>query len=797
MKVKNKLKKAFTLIELIVVIAVIAVLAGVSVAAYFGVTESAKKSNLEAKSNQLETLFLMFNVENGDYENKLDKGYLNKFATYAKDNGLEDSFRYRIINLQDEEGTPVAGQVKGVVFLISEDNYYKYYVFDSDLNFSYPLYESSLIKDDNELKNDLLICPVLDSSTKAEINGVNSIDSLFPEYTIVTDEDGNEVYVSAYYKYTVYENDDVFGTYYVPIESTLADSYPAIFGDRQITIGEDTVDYNFNLYFRDDNTIFDENKIYEVDVNLDESTSYDEDGRYIVNEIDLIYEDRTDVDTNLDNYEAVLYDYTNNKTTYFGDLDSFIEMSNNGEYNNLTNNVYLFIGDATLEQDYTLPRGWTMIVDFINKSDTTAMSSLINSYPIDKLSGNDTSIKENDRRAINKFDKITGEVSMATNKPVITQNKVNELSISNGVTLNIEGDLRVEGFAGIASGNKGFGVGDYGSINNNGVINIKSTGKLRAIGEITGDGEINLESGSVAYELFKFQDFRGGNSSIGFFDYASFPLMLYEINQIECKLNVNSGSTYKLISSVYADEKFNDLSLNYISDSDGLFKMNESDCLFSKKIDDNRVVVKFEKGNFSNSSVSFSLAKVGGIIDIEVNSTDYPFPFTNTDIIIENDTILNFNKDSSTIIIMPDSSITNKGTINVSSKNELAFFELSENEYQQMKEKYDSNNNSKKAKLDEEMYKFIFKRKVDKQFNNNGIINVDSSSSIYINNYEIEGNFLIAPSSSDSYGYLYCVEYNKDYGLSDIFKLLNIYSSGPGGKKSNAVFESVTINALK
>ena len=47
MKMNKKLKKGFTLVELVVVIAVIAILAGVSVGAYFGITESANQSKAD------------------------------------------------------------------------------------------------------------------------------------------------------------------------------------------------------------------------------------------------------------------------------------------------------------------------------------------------------------------------------------------------------------------------------------------------------------------------------------------------------------------------------------------------------------------------------------------------------------------------------------------------------------------------------------------------------------------------------------------------------------------------------
>ena len=54
--IRTKAKRAFTLIELVVVIAVIAILAGVSVAAYFGVTNSARESVALQEGEQLKTL---------------------------------------------------------------------------------------------------------------------------------------------------------------------------------------------------------------------------------------------------------------------------------------------------------------------------------------------------------------------------------------------------------------------------------------------------------------------------------------------------------------------------------------------------------------------------------------------------------------------------------------------------------------------------------------------------------------------------------------------------------------------
>ena len=65
MQFKKAIKKGFTLVELVVVIAVIAILAATSVGIYFGVTESAKKSNDQTVTNQMNKALLLDETVNG------------------------------------------------------------------------------------------------------------------------------------------------------------------------------------------------------------------------------------------------------------------------------------------------------------------------------------------------------------------------------------------------------------------------------------------------------------------------------------------------------------------------------------------------------------------------------------------------------------------------------------------------------------------------------------------------------------------------------------------------------------
>jgi prepilin-type N-terminal cleavage/methylation domain-containing protein len=59
MKMNKKLKKGFTLVELVVVIAVIAILAAVSVGAYFGVTDSANQSRCDQEAKAFHTALML------------------------------------------------------------------------------------------------------------------------------------------------------------------------------------------------------------------------------------------------------------------------------------------------------------------------------------------------------------------------------------------------------------------------------------------------------------------------------------------------------------------------------------------------------------------------------------------------------------------------------------------------------------------------------------------------------------------------------------------------------------------
>lgn len=124
-KFSKKLKKAFTLVELIIVIAIIAILTSVSIVTYFGVTSSAKKSVLteEATSLKKELQAVSASAGTGDYE-KLSWSKVNGF-TFSTSSETKDVDRLK--ELLKEDG------LKGTIeeYSNTKDNSIKEIIYSS------------------------------------------------------------------------------------------------------------------------------------------------------------------------------------------------------------------------------------------------------------------------------------------------------------------------------------------------------------------------------------------------------------------------------------------------------------------------------------------------------------------------------------------------------------------------------------------------------------------------------------------------------------------------------------------
>lgn len=132
----SKLKKAFTLVELVIVIAIIAILTSVSVVTYFGVTSSAKKSVLteEATSLKKELQVVSASAGTGDYE-KLSWSKVNGF-TFSTSSETKDVDRLKELLKEDglkgtmeEYSNTKDNSIKEIIY--SSTNYNKIAIIDT------------------------------------------------------------------------------------------------------------------------------------------------------------------------------------------------------------------------------------------------------------------------------------------------------------------------------------------------------------------------------------------------------------------------------------------------------------------------------------------------------------------------------------------------------------------------------------------------------------------------------------------------------------------------------------------
>lgn len=148
-KFSKKLKKGFTLVELVVVIAIIAILSAASVATYFGVTTSARKSTSKSNAQQVAQLIYVealselddspINFGTAGLDLKYDEGSgEGKFAddvkfltSYLYDNGIEIDGTKKI--LAETEATST---VKSVSSLTYTESGYSYTISFANRNYT-------------------------------------------------------------------------------------------------------------------------------------------------------------------------------------------------------------------------------------------------------------------------------------------------------------------------------------------------------------------------------------------------------------------------------------------------------------------------------------------------------------------------------------------------------------------------------------------------------------------------------------------------------------------------------------
>lgn len=316
----KKLKKGFTLVELVVVIAVIAVLAAVSVGAYFGVTDSANSSNATAAYKQIKDLWVMYSAADYNPDWSVDRNAKEFCLKHVEDLGPDYYVNYTIVAIDgvETETNNLIGKndsnESAILFKI-ETKYPTWFIV-SDL---------TIVEEGAPTKSNESFIESLVNSTRISQEDKDRIakdDFAFDIETIKVDPvTGKEVRGFKFYDIVINNEDGTIKDQFSirPGESIYSEERGYAIGDINTSIdgnGSTYIGYNFALF--DGNT-----EVYSTDpVNLEEDlenatsiNSFDPDlayGYHVASK-EYLYKDYTNGST------PVEYPYVLAKATEYSD----------------------------------------------------------------------------------------------------------------------------------------------------------------------------------------------------------------------------------------------------------------------------------------------------------------------------------------------------------------------------------------------------------------------------------------------------------------------------------------------
>ena len=139
----------------------------------------------------------------------------------------------------------------------------------------------------------------------------------------------------------------------------------------------------------------------------------------------------------------------------------------------------------------------------------------------------------------------------AVDSAFVTPTHFRTLTIPDGVTLTVNGDINVNGQV---LKLRSYPTGPHGliTLKENGKIVLNSGANLYCWGYINGEGKVIANSGSYVYECFQLRGWRGGTVTSGMLGNKQgvFPINQYYIQNIEAELCIKSGATESVYASV-------------------------------------------------------------------------------------------------------------------------------------------------------------------------------------------------------------------------------------------------------
>lgn len=649
MKLRKLLKKGFTLIELVVVIAVIAVLAGVSVAAYFGVTESANDSQALQESTQVQDMYTQWYIFNADeiknqagdkVGKELIRFQLDGYKSISFDVNSSESTTNFVNTLDNEIGDLVDNDNKEISF----------YGYLENNGFNLNKINYSFIKDsENNNENYLLFL----------INSNNRYSTFIVQYSYTDGLYGNitETNNTITFKsdFLNWEDDSVNQI----LETYNKENNTSLVIDKHINKNEEELENQGSLEFgvNDDgsfNVVGENGSLNEcVKINYNGTSK----GNLIFNlrkgkEVSFINSAvKKFIVNNLEIEKDFLgYSINGNKDVLYNEEDFPLKVNDFIAENQ--NNITI---DPVYDDDETLGAlikvgtefyGFQKLEDAIeygnnSEGEVTIFAQNRKDYVLNK----DTTIKNNvtlilphceeasNGLNVNDFIKQGNNIKKleskdpsepgfyATDEGGVVESNVlySKLRINEGVILTIEGRVVVNSFSNNAV------LGNYAEIENNGKMIIKNGAELDSHGLITGTGSIEAEEGSTVLEKMFIADWSSISRNYTVLNAGIFPFNQYYFNNIRCNLKINKGVIYDLIGRIYSGtaKLILPVRISLIAPNNSIFKVEDG------------YVVKYVKeskqfldiyGKISDTKFNFAMTINIGIsktINIDT-STDLP-----------------------------------------------------------------------------------------------------------------------------------------------------------------------------
>ena len=674
MRLKRKLRKGFTLVELVVVIAVIAILAAVSVGAYFGVTDSANASAAEQYKKQIKDLWIMYSVSQEYVEGNSDETIIQNAEyfcmTYAKDNGPQNVIvNYRLIDINPSFS--VSGlkdstyTTTGVMFFI-DSNYDTYFV----TNGARIVIESDLIKSEDSFKNSM----TEESTSFMSQEDRDTFKTLgFGAFEL--SNVGSEEEPVLGYKYFIVnvDGDLPYNNIEVPVNRSLAsvkEQYKP--NDVGYNPSGSNIKYFGKTYEITENGV-------EVDTTIPFTHDHQtpvliEGNKYSVGTINLTYTKLLN-ETYVNLYNFPICDYVNGKATYY---KNFVDFKTNPNFANSEDTAthYIFVGNTSLNVDLTLPSNYNLIVEYsVNATSAEATATNVASMQSFINLSYDTNNIEN-TLADGRYTTAPSTSTVLTSKIEVNDWK---FTIKKNVQLCVNGLLLNEAYSLVANSNNSTMTQKACHIylEEGSKIIIEKNAKLRSLGLIDGSGSIIVKNGGTIIETFKVTSFLGGTITGACVSQKYFPFMDYKIDNLRVSTKIEYGAFYKSLAYLFMANQYSKAIVPLVG-SDSLFILDDSDSHITKSYDLNsdrtnlNIEGKVIDGNFKLTIYNY----LGPIpLPIKLDSCELNFPISNMNIFINNGSKLSLKASSgryySHYEVMPSSSLTNYGHIEVGDNNKL------------------------------------------------------------------------------------------------------------------------------